>query len=290
MTSGPEADLPLEVSDTKMEELLRQMFNENYATLRLESGHAMSPYITEIAFQQVFRYWQRLRDVADRVTDTEVRLTLPGQKTPQGRRYAIEAVVDIVREDDRTIMYDIKTHDSEYVRANIEEYEKQLNVYAHIWQGLRGEPLDETAIIATAFPDTLNEAIQRQDDRLITKEMWNWDPLVPIPIDQTHVDSTIQEFGEIVDLIEGNAFTPPPVERLTEKLLGTNATFAARVCRNCDARFSCGAYRNYARSVSTSRIEFKFSEFFGDNVSEPERTERIAVNLTEAPPPGIVEV
>lgn len=290
MTTGPEADLALELSDSKMEELLRQMFNENYVTLRLESGHAMSPYITEIAFQQVLRYWQRLREVAERVTDTEVRLTLPGQETPQGRKYAIEGVVDIVREDDRTIMYDIKTHDSEYVRANIEEYEKQLNVYAHIWQGLRGEPLDETAIIATAFPDRLNEAIQRQDDRLITKEMWIWDPLVPIPIDQTHLDSTIQEFGEIVDLIEGKAFTPPPVERLKEKLPGTSATFAVRVCRNCDARFSCGAYRNYARSVSSSRIEFKFSEFFSDIGTEVERTEWIAVNLADIPPPETVEI
>ena len=128
-----------DLTDEGMESLLRQMFKENYATLKLESGHAMSPYITEIAFQQVLRYWQRLRDVAERVTDTEVRLTLPEQKTPAGRKYAIEGVVDIVREDERTIMYDIKTHDAEYVRANINEYEKQLNVYAHIWHGLRGE-------------------------------------------------------------------------------------------------------------------------------------------------------
>lgn len=284
MTTGLEADLPLELSDSKMEELLRQMFNENYATLRLESGHAMSPYITEIAFQQVLRYWQRLRDVAEQVTDTEVRLTLPEQKTPEGRKYTIEGVVDIVRDDDRTIMYDIKTHDAEYVRANVEEYEKQLNVYAHIWQGLRGEPLDETAIIATALPEALSEAIQRRNDQLILKQMATWQPLVPIPLDQSHVHSTIQEFGKVVDLIEGKEFTPPSAERLKEKQRGTSAPFAVRVCRNCDARFSCTSYRNYALSASTSRIEFKFSEFYTDMGSEVERTEWVAVNLAEAPP------
>jgi hypothetical protein len=273
-----------------MESLLRQMFNENYATLKLESGHAMSPYITEIAFQQVLRYWQRLREVAERVTDTEVRLTLPEQKTPAGRKYAIEGVVDIVREDERTIMYDIKTHDSEYVRANINEYEKQLNVYAHIWHGLRGEPLDETAIIATAFPEALNEAIQRQNDVLIAREMERWEPLVPIPLDQSHVDSTIVEFGEVIDRIEGKAFAPPSVEQLKEKLPGTKAPFAVRVCRNCDARFSCGSYRNYALASSTSRIEFTFSQFYGDMGSEPERAEWIGVNLAEAPPPDSVQV
>ena len=30
-------------------------------------------------------------------------------------------------------MYDIKTHDADFVNAN-EDYEDQLNVYTHIWQ------------------------------------------------------------------------------------------------------------------------------------------------------------
>jgi hypothetical protein len=198
--------------------------------------------------------------------------------------------VDIVREDERTIMYDIKTHDAEYVRANISEYEKQLNVYAHIWHGLRGEPLDETAIIATAFPEALNEGIQKQNDGLIAREMERWEPLVPIPLDQSHVDSTIVEFGEVIDRIEGKAFAPPSVEHLKEKLPGTKAPFAVRVCRNCDARFSCGSYRNYALASSTSRIEFRFSQFYSDMGSEPERAEWVAVNLAEAPPPDSVQI
>jgi hypothetical protein len=64
------------------------------------------------------RYWQKLKHVAEKVTDTEVRLVLPHQQTPQNRRFNIEGVVDILRDEGRTIMYDIKTHDVDYVREN----------------------------------------------------------------------------------------------------------------------------------------------------------------------------
>lgn len=289
MTVDATRELPLDLTDEQMEGLLHQMFEENYETLKLESGYALTPYIAEIAFQQVLRYWQKLRDVAEHVTDTEVKLTLPEQHSPEGRKYAIEGIVDIVREEERTVMYDIKTHDAEYVRGNIDQYEKQLNVYAHIWQSLRGQPLDETAIIATAFPGELNEAIQRGDEKLIAREMARWEPLVPVPVDQGHVEATIEDFGCVVDQIEGKAFQPPPVERLKEKLPGMKAPFAVQVCRNCDARFSCKSYRNYALTSASSRIEFKFSQFFSDTPSEPERVEWIVVNLAEAPPPDAVD-
>ena len=50
-------------------------------------------------------------------------------------------MVDIVREHDRTTMYDIKTHDPEFIEANKDFYQQQLNVYAYIWQNLRAQGL-----------------------------------------------------------------------------------------------------------------------------------------------------
>jgi len=96
-----------------IESFIRQVFEENFELLAAESGHTISAASKETALQQVLLYWRKLRDVAEHVTDTEVHLTLPGQYTPQGREYAIEGVVDIVREDDRILMYDIKAHDAE---------------------------------------------------------------------------------------------------------------------------------------------------------------------------------
>ena len=106
--------------EQEMEDFLREVFEENFEHLRLESGHSITPYGKEVAFNQVLIYWRKMRGVAENVTDTEVRLSLPQQETPRGREYTIEGVVDIVREQDRTMMYDIKTHEADYVRANLE--------------------------------------------------------------------------------------------------------------------------------------------------------------------------
>ena len=83
----------------------------------------------QLALTQVLYYFTKMREVAMRVTDTEVKLTLPNQKTSKGRSFTIEGIVDIVRDDNETWMYDIKTHDTDYIESNKELYEKQLNVF-----------------------------------------------------------------------------------------------------------------------------------------------------------------
>ena len=231
-----------------IEDFIREVFEENFELLVAESGHTISAEAKQTALNQVLLYWRKLRDVAERVTDTEVHLTLPNQETPQGREYTIEGVVDIVREDDRVIMYDIKTHDADYVRANLELYRQQLNVYAHIWQELRQQPLDEMAVIATDFPREVKEALSNPDPQVLEMTLAQWDPIIPIEYDPAHKDETIFAFGEVVDKIESGEFAPPPLEVLKSFITGgwRRERFATRVCHNCDARFSCDAYRQYA--------------------------------------------
>ena len=266
------------MTDLEIEQEIERLFEENYELMRLEGGHALSADTKIQALLQVLFYWRKMRDVAENVTDTEVKLNLPEQLTPQGRKYGIEGVVDIIREDDRTVMYDIKTHDADYVRANTTEYEKQLNVYAHIWQGLRQQDLDQTAIIATSLPVGLREASRGSDVKRIEKELNNWNPLIDISFNQGSVEATIAEFGEVVDAIESRSFEPPPVERLKALLPGKKTTFAVQVCRNCDARFSCSAYRNYVDS-SQSRADTLLSRFLNDYGSDSDREDWRYTNL-----------
>jgi len=266
------------MTDLEIEQEIERLFEENYELMRLEGGHALSADTKIQALLQVLFYWRKMRDVAENVTDTEVKLNLPEQLTPQGRKYGIEGVVDIIREDDRTVMYDIKTHDADYVRANTTEYEKQLNVYAHIWQGLRKQDLDQTAIIATSLTVGLREASRGNDIKRIEKELNNWNPLIDISFNQGSVEATIAEFGEVVDAIESRSFEPPPVERLKALLPGKKTTFAVQVCRNCDARFSCSAYRNYVDS-SQSRADTLLSRFLNDYGSDSDREDWRYTNL-----------
>lgn len=254
------------------EELLREMFDRNFERLRLENGHSLSADVRNAAWEQVRFYWRKLHHIAESVTDTEVKLNLPNQVTPKKRNFCIEGVVDIVREGDKVTMYDLKTHDLDFVHENIQLYRDQLNVYAHIWQNLRGERLDETAIIATPVPDSVTVAMRGGDLAQIDDALAHWDPVVPIAVDAGNVKRTISEFANVVDQIEDQEFGPPQTKVLM-KLDGKHGSFATRVCRNCDLRFSCSSYREYARKHK-DRSWKKFASFYDLEADEAESLAR----------------
>ena len=265
------------MTDAEIEDFLREMFEENYELLLADGGHALSPEVKNAALSQVLFYWRKLKGIATKVTDTEVLLVLPDQKSPAGRKYTIEGVVDIVQEANRTVMYDLKTHDADYVQNNLALYEDQLNVYAHIWQALRGLPLHETAIIATSYPLSVKRALQPPVDQAkLDKALANWQPVVPIPFDKKKVKATIKKFGKTVDDIENHMFGPCTVAKLKDKTGGSRA-FGQDVCGNCDGRFSCSAYREYARA-SGHRQEAQLRAFM-EQVDERDRAERLDASI-----------
>lgn len=269
------------IDDATIETLINQWFDRNYDYLRLESGHALAPATRETARQEVLFYWRKLRSIATNITDTEVKLNLPFQKTPAGRTFGIEGVVDIIRENDRTVMYDIKTHDADYVRENRVLYARQLNVYAHIWEHLRNNNLDETIIIVTSFPEGLRNAIAFGTPAQVQAEFEHWQPLIPIEFNHDHVRATIADFARIVDDIEDGKFSAPSIDYLNKVFEGTRARFGTRVCRNCDARFSCSAYRQYAGG---GRAESRFREYFSDSGDDADREDWLNAALAETPP------
>lgn len=257
-------------NDEEIQEFIQQAYFQNFDLLRLESGIALSPEVKQAGLQQVLFYWQKMRDVALNVSKTEVRLSLPGQETPNERVFGIEGVVDIVREGGKTIIYDIKTHNADYVRSHIDQYEDQLNVYAHIWKELQKQPLDGTALICTEFPDDVKEALMNDNQTQLAGALECWDPLIEIDFDRRKVKETIRSFGEVVDQIEEHEFAPPPVEKLREPFADrSNVRFGTHVCRNCDARFSCAAYRVYVRS-GRGRADQAFELYYRDfEIGEP---------------------
>jgi hypothetical protein len=263
------------------EEQIHRFFERNLLELQAEGGHALAPEVRETALQQVLLYWRRLASLAERVTDTEVKLSLPEQRTPRGRAFAIEGVVDVVREEGRTTLYDIKTHPPEEVRANADTYARQLNVYAYIWQELRGESLDETAVICTAFPEALTEALRSGDEVRVATEMERWDPVIAIPFDDEGVSDTVADFASVVDRIEDHDFAPPSLAQLRQPLPGMRRAFGTAVCRNCDARFSCGPYRRYMQ-VASRATEATFRQYIEDLGPDAEREAYVAAALEAA--------
>ena len=75
---------------------------------------------------------------------------------------------------------------------------------------------------------------------------------------------------EVVDQIEDHRFAPPPVEKLLQPFADrANVRFGTHVCRNCDARFSCAAYRVYMRQ-GRGRADQAFEQYYSDlEMGEP---------------------
>jgi len=263
----------------QIEERIREIFEENYELLRLEGGHALTEDIRNYALNQVIFYYKKMKEVAEKVSETEVKLTLPEQRTPKGRRFSIEGIVDIVREDDEVWMYDIKTHDLDFVMANKHLYEKQLNVYGYIWSQLRQNQLDHTAIISTAFPMALKRAWQENDLAKAMHEMEKWNPLVEIESQPENVKSTINDFAAIVDEIEENHFEPASLVTLQTEWGNSGTKFATRVCRNCDARFSCESYRRYMLGTG-DKGKASFKKYIEDIAPEGDQEEWLNASLS----------
>ena len=116
--------------------------------------------------------------------------------------------------------------------------------------------------------------------------MAKWQPLIPVPFIQENVKDTVYDFASIVDAIEDKKFHPAPIDILTSKMEGTTALFATRVCRNCDARFSCSSYREYA--VGKGKGERgNFKKYFEDFGSDTDQEEWVNSNLQGRNPDNI---
>jgi hypothetical protein len=242
--------------DAEIEAFLEERFLDNLSILETEGQLRLNAFVREQALLQVKLYWAKLKDLALRVTQSEVPISLSNLKTEEGRSYTIQGVADIVEEGDKNILYDIKTHDPDFVRHNIGRYEAQLNIYAKVWAERSGSAIDGTAVIATPVPGKLRYAIQDGEPEKIARALEEWNPVIPVTSDDSGVQKTLDEFSKTVDAIESCRFDPAPLSELEASFSGTS-TFGRQVCRNCDIRFACDSYRAYAlrqRRLSTDDL------------------------------------
>lgn len=282
-----------------VEAFIREAYARNFELLRQEGVGSITADLRAAGLNQVLLYWRHLREIASRVTDTEVLVQLPGQRTPAGRAFGIEGVVDVVREGETTYLYDIKAHDADLVRQNPEGYLMQLTLYAHIWGSVHNDEVDGLAVIATSPPPDVDaclpagrlvDEITTDEQRQLEEALKTWQPVVEMPYDPARVEEAVQQFGAVVDAIEEGRFDPPPPEVLHEPWLRTGQRFAARVCGNCDARFSCGSFRAFAAQAAGKHWQMaEFAQYFYDDYgSEMEQEQRLSAALDALAPGTLV--
>lgn len=234
-----------------LESLAKEFYQENYERLKFDGGHALNYQTQKTGLMQVIMYLHKSLHIAQSVTDTEVKLILPNEKLPDGSKYSIVGVIDIVKEKDSVTLYDIKTHDLDFIHLYINDYAEQLNVYAHVWRELRRQRVDKVAIVSTKLPRPLEIlATQYSNDGILNdrlqKAIDDWDPVVPVDDFTNKVKEAIDNFAEVVDKIKNYDFQPPGMEKLGKKIKNTNKTFATNVCSNCDVRFTCSSFKEHA--------------------------------------------
>ncbi|HNM02405.1 MAG TPA: PD-(D/E)XK nuclease family protein [Leptospiraceae bacterium] len=205
-------------------------------------------------------------------------------------------------------------------KKHTHEIQKQLNVYVHIWEKLNvNDPkFKEVAgigVIVLSYPKELKKDIREKKNLNVneknflseleniindySKKNLDWKMEENFSLNRSDIKRIIEEFGHTIDAIVDRKFSPRPYskktregeetgilqilfpkeDKKTNKVNGEK--FATRVCRNCDARFSCNSYRQYMKNQAvtgkrTFGSENRFAKYIdlssNDNVS-PDETE-----------------
>lgn len=228
-------------------EKLGEFFEANFQYLKETNGHTIDERMKERAYEQVLCYWKKNRNLIEKTTRSEVKLSLPEQKTPNKKySYTLEGTVDVVRQNDINCLYDITTRSLEQIRGDIKPFREQLNVYARIWKGLdENNTIDRLGVISTSVPKKVREAVETGVKEKIEKAFEDWNPVVDLQYSEDEIAEMIDNFGEVVEKIQDCDFRTPGTERLLSVVPGTGETYGVHVCSNCDIRFSCESYRQY---------------------------------------------
>jgi hypothetical protein len=69
---------------------------------------------------------------------------------------------------------------------------------------------------------------------------------------------------------------------LKTRLKGAETLFATRICRNCDVRFFCDSYREYALESGQGKAAENFRRYYQDFGDELDRERWRTLNLDAA--------
>lgn len=185
------------------EDNIRQWFNSNYVTLtKTEHSYLAEPQ-KEAALQQVLRYVDRQNGNWSRIQEAEVDVSLIKPD------YIIEGKIDLIRGDNDTVeIIDFKSEkkpDLEKMRAKLEQYRRQLHIYAHIVEERTGKKVSKMHLYYTGENDGV--------------------PTITYAYTKTAVEGTIAAFDETVHKIMNKDFN--------------HCANDSKVCKECDFRFYC---------------------------------------------------
>jgi DNA helicase-2/ATP-dependent DNA helicase PcrA len=178
-------------------------FSANYALLSKKERVYLAPSSQQAALLHVMRYYERENGNWDRIKEAEVEISLVKDQ------YILKGSVDLIRgEHDTVEIIDFKSEkkpDMERDRSRIQQYQHQLEVYAHLVEERTGQKVSRMHLYYTGEDGGNPYVSFTKDDRAIGK--------------------TIAQFDDIVARIERQDYQI--------------AARPAKLCQNCDMRAYC---------------------------------------------------
>lgn len=185
------------------EENVSRWFDSNYVSLtKTEHTYLANPQ-REAALKQVLRYMERQHGDWSQIQQAEVDVSLVKSD------YIIEGKIDLIRgEGDTVEIVDFKAErkpDMEKMRARLEQYRRQLHIYAHLVEERTGQKVSKMYLYYTG-----------EDDGV---------PTITYPYIKSAVEGTMAVFDDTVKRIMKKDF-----RRCADD---------PKVCAGCDFRFYC---------------------------------------------------
>lgn len=188
---------------TITEDNISKWFDSNYVSLTKSEHTYLAGPQREAALKQVLRYVDRQQGDWSKIQQAEVEVSLV--KTD----YIIDGKIDLIKgEGDTVEIVDFKSEhkpDMEKMRDRLEQYRRQLNIYAYLVEQRTGKKVSKMNLYYTAEENGV--------------------PTITYPYQKMAVEGTMEAFDDTVHKIMKKDF-----HRCADD---------PKICKNCDFRFYC---------------------------------------------------
>lgn len=185
------------------QENITYWFETNYETLSKTEHTYLAKAQLDAALNQVLRYVDRQHGDWSVIKEAEVDVSLVKPD------YIIEGKIDLIKgEGDTVEIVDFKSEkkpDMEKMRGRLEQYRRQLNIYAYLVEQRTGHKVSKMHLYYTGEEDGV--------------------PTITFPYTKSAIEGTMEAFDDTVHKIMKKDFH--------------TCSNDEKVCKNCDFRYYC---------------------------------------------------